>query len=273
MILPLAYHKGELISTQAISFSANNLSLHRGYGIFDYFTYHNGRNIHLDWYLDRFYRSASKANLKLKLDRSELIDMINHIYKYNNIQRSNMKLILSGGDSLNGFTNKGNSELMILNYQHQDNPAVYYTDGVRLITYEHVRPFAEIKTTNYMIPYLMQPELKKVGAIDVLYVSNNMVSETSRANIFSIKNGLIATPDQHILPGITRKALLTKCKEFPIITKPLTLSEMLSAEEVFISSSTKKAMPVIQINDELIGNGKVGPITTKLNHWLTELYA
>lgn len=273
MILPLAYHKGEIVSTDTISFSANNLSLHRGYGIFDYFTYHNGQNIHLEWYLDRFYSSASKANLKLDLGRSELIDTINQIYKSNNIQRSNIKLILSGGNSLNGFTYNGDSELMILNYQHQDNPTNYYSDGVRLITYEHVRPFAEIKTTNYMIPYLMQPELTKVGAIDVLYVSNSMVSETSRANIFSIKKGQITTPDQHVLPGITRKALLTKCNEFPIIAKPLTLAEILSADEVFISSSTKKAMPVIQINDQVIGTGKVGPITTKLNHWLTELYA
>ena len=269
MVLHYGFHNDRICPISEMSIGPNNLSLHRGYGIFDYFTYHNRSNIHLDWYLDRFYSSAGKAHLSIKKSREDLIDIINKLYDLNRTPESNFKLILSGGNSTNGYSPSNELELLVLNYRHRHHPTNYYTQGISLITHRHVRPFADIKSTNYMIPYLLKSKLEDSEAVDVLYVMEGIVSETSRANIFCCQRGILYTPSRDILPGITRRMLMSDQTSYPVVERDITLDELMASDEVFITSSTKKVMPVVRIDGQPIEGGGVGPIATELNKWLT----
>ncbi len=86
-----------------------------------------------------------------------------------------------------------------------------------------------------------------------------MVSESSRSNFFIVKNGIISTPDSHILMGITRKKILELDGHVQI--RPVSFEETLEADEAFISSTTKILLPVIKIDEHKIGTGKPGPVT------------
>jgi len=269
MVLHYGFHNDQICPISEISIGPNNLSLHRGYGIFDYFTYHNRSNIHLDWYINRFFSSARKAHLNIKKSRDELIDIINKLYDLNSTPESNFKLILSGGDSTNGYSPSNEHELLVLNYRHSHHPTDYYSQGISLITHRHVRPFADIKSTNYMIPYLLQSKLEDSGALDVLYVMEGIVSETSRANIFCCKHGILYTPSRDILPGITRRMLIEDQNSYSVIERDITLEELMASDEVFITSSTKKVMPVVRIDGQPISGGKVGSIAPDLYTWMT----
>ena len=269
MALPYGFHNDRISPLAEMSVGPNNLSLHRGYGIFDYFTYHNKFNLHLDWYLDRFFTSADKAHLRLDQSRQGLIDIINELYDLNQTPTSNIKLILSGGSSTNGYSPSKKTDLLVLNYRHSPPPTSQYTQGVSLITHRHVRPFADIKSTNYIIPYLLRSKLEESGALDVLYVLEGIVNETSRANIFCCRNNVLYTPSRDILPGITRKTLLTDQTMYPVVQQDITFDELICSDEVFITSTIKKVMPVVKIDGILINGGRVGPIAKQLYQWMT----
>jgi branched-chain amino acid aminotransferase len=137
-----------------------------------------------------------------------------------------------------------------------------YQNGIKLLTVEHVRAIADIKTTNYTLPVWHSVNWKKLGAEDVLYHWNGQVSESSRSNFFLVKDGVIHTPDQHILHGVTRKHLIQVAEQ--VVIRPIRLEEVWEADEAFISSTTKVLLPVTQLDDQKIGSGKAGKITLDL---------
>jgi branched-chain amino acid aminotransferase len=96
----------------------------------------------------------------------------------------------------------------------------------------------------------------------VIYHHNGFISESSRSNIFVIKNGKIATPDQNILHGITRKRVLELDPTIEI--RPISFEELLDADELFMTATTKKILPVTMIDDKKIGLGIPGSRTIQL---------
>ena len=137
------------------------------------------------------------------------------------------------------------------------------------MTLEYVRPIADIKTTNYALAVWHSAQWKKQGAEDVLYHMNGFISESSRSNFFIVKDGELITPSEHILLGITRKNLIKIAGQVTI--RPISLQEVWDADEAFICSTTKVLLPVTQIDDRTIGNGKPGPISVSLLEKFKEL--
>jgi branched-chain amino acid aminotransferase len=78
-----------------------------------------------------------------------------------------------------------------------------------------------------------------------------------------VKDGIISTPDRHILMGITRKHLLDVAGG-NVQVRPISLDEVWEADEAFISATTKILLPVTQIDDRKVGSGKVGKVSLDL---------
>ena len=93
-----------------------------------------------------------------------------------------------------------------------------------------------------------------------------------RANFFIVKNdNAIVTPETEILKGITRKQTLELAQPFyQIERRPLLLEELATAKEAFIASSTKQIMPVVQLDNIGIGNGRPGAVSQHLLTLLKE---
>jgi branched-subunit amino acid aminotransferase/4-amino-4-deoxychorismate lyase len=172
-----------------------------------------------------------------------------------------IRMVLSGGVSENHFS-PATGKLFMFAESLMFPSEEKYQNGIKLLTLEHVRAIADIKTTNYTLPVWHSVNWKRLGAEDVLYHWNGLVSESSRSNFFMVKDGTIHTPDQHILHGITRKHLIEVADE--VVIRPVSLEEVWEADEAFISSTTKVLLPVTQLDDRKIGNGKSGKITLDL---------
>jgi D-alanine transaminase len=99
----------------------------------------------------------------------------------------------------------------------------------------------------------------------ILYNETGELTEASACNVYIVKNGVIATPetDHQILPGITRMLLIEILRadgSLPIEERSVTLDELHTADEVWISSSTKEIAPVIMVDGQPVGDGGVGDI-------------
>ena len=262
---------GEMLPQEKASLGITDVGLLRGYGIFDFFRCRRQKPLFLDDYLNRFFHSARLMDLACPFSKVELEGQVRDLLVKNNFEHSGMRLVLTGGYSPDGY-HIAKPNLLLLNTPISNFSGDLYEQGARLLTYQYQREYPEAKTTNYIVSLRKQVECTQKKAIDVLYHNGEDVFEASRSNIFIVSDGVIITPQQGVLPGITRKhTLILADEKFTIEQRALGLRELYNAEEVFLTSSAKKIMPVIQVDDHTIGDGKPGMATRYLIKAFEEL--
>ena len=262
------YINGKITLAKNANINVMDLGLLRGFGIFDFLQNINGIPLFIDDYLDRFENSARLMDLEFpEKNRSILIQNILKLIKKNNFRHSGLRLILTGGYSEDAFSPTLPNFIIVEQEIKQNSDYQGFINGEKLILHEYTREIPKIKTTNYIVPILLQKKWKNEGAIDVLYHENGFVTESSRSNFFIInENDEILTPDENVLHGITRKKIIEiiKQKSLKLSIRNITLEETLNAKEAFITSSTKGILPIVQLDKYKINDGKVGQLTKEL---------
>jgi branched-chain amino acid aminotransferase len=267
-----AFVRGEIISQEKAFLHISDLSIQRGYGVFDFFKVGGEHPYFLNDYLDRFYHSASVMRLVVPYERRDLKVIILQLIKQNELRESGVKMILTGGYSRDGYQ-VGESNL-IITQQPLVLPANEQIDkGIKVITYEYVRDFALAKTINYTMGIWLSKLVADNNASDVLYHKNGTVSEFPRCNFFIVKkDGTVVTPAENVLLGVTRMQVMDLAsKHYRCETATVTLEDLRTAREAFLTSTTKRIVPIVQIGDISIGNGKPGPVTIALLNHLVDL--
>ena len=253
-----------LVPASEASLSIADLSIQRGYGIFDFFKTVAGEPVFLDDHLDRFYSSAYQMRLPVKQSRQELTEILKTLIRKNNLEDSGIRITLTGGYSADGFNISDQSNLVVTQQSFQTNRD--FDKSISIITYDYQRQFSTAKTLDYLKAIWLQPVLKEKRVDDVLYINNGILRECPRSNFFLINNnGEILTSAHDILKGVTRKHILkVASKNFVAVERDITMDDLKNAKEAFISSTTKNIMPVTKIDGRILGGGKTGEITRAL---------
>jgi len=255
----------QIIDLEKAHIHVSDLALLRAYGIFDFFRLAGLTPLFFEDHIARFFESADVLRLKCPVGRKALKSMILELIAQNTIQNSGMRLVLTGGESPNGYA-IGKPTLFVLNEPINPLPQSHFDDGIKLISHEYLRDIPEVKTINYLMGIYKLPEVQAKGAVDMLYHWEGKISELTRSNFFVVDQyNRIITPGKGILKGVNRKHALEVAKEkFEVVERDLFMKELAQAKEAFITGTTKKVMPVIQIDDIRIGDGKPGPVTMEL---------
>jgi D-alanine transaminase/branched-chain amino acid aminotransferase len=257
---------GDFLSPENAVIHVSDLALLRGYGIFDFFRAIDGKPIFLEDHLDRFENSAHLMGLNIPFSRQECRDIIFKIIEKSPNPMLGVKLILTGGYSSDGYVPAEKANFIAYGAPFTFKPADY---GMKVLTHHYIREIPEIKTLNYVVPIRHLPQLKAAGADDVLYYFNGNVSELSRSNIFIVKNDKIATPTEGVLYGITRKKTLAIAQQhFEVEERAVTLAELLDADEIFTTGSTKRVTAIVQVDGKTF---PFGNITRKLQELLINM--
>ena len=257
----VCYFNGDYIRFNDLKIHVSDLMFQRGYGIFDFFRTRNGQIPWLEDYMDRLFNSLELAALEILPNRNEFKEIIRELGQRNGLRNGAFKVIVTGGysDSLDAVS--GQANLIILNIPWMLPPEKSFIQGVSLLSYPFIRPNPEIKTLNYFNTLMLRKKMKEYNAVDILLHGDN-ISEASRANIFCIKNRTIYTPASNILPGITRKQVLSLIPE--IILEDIPYSSLFEFDEVFITSTSRDVTPVVSVDGNKIGNGTPGKITREI---------
>lgn len=147
-------------------------------------------------------------------------------------------------------------------------PAEDYENGVWVVTYQFQRENPRAKRTTFIsVTDSIRQELPKTANEGLMVDQNGDILEGFSSNFFAVKEGEIWTSDEEILPGITRSLVLQAAqrKHIKVQFKTVNLSDIPFLEEAFITSSSRAVLPVRQINNYIIGNGKPGTITRTLS--------
>jgi D-alanine transaminase/branched-chain amino acid aminotransferase len=263
------WFNGSWKKASEVQVSVRDVGFLRGFGIFDFFRIMDGTPVFLSDHLERFMRSADLMGLKLSYSKEELAACIHELAAMSTDACLGVKMVLTGGESSNGFEPGEQANLWIL-------PGVFqFADplkGMRLLSQVYVREMAEIKSLNYAFAIRNWAQVKAAGADDLIYHTlEHGVSESSRSNLFYVKNGVIHTPDVHILEGITRKHVIDLASEtYEVKIGHCSLADFLQADEVFTTGSTKRVVPILAIDGQPIGDGLRGPVAKRLYDLLVE---
>ena len=141
--------------------------------------------------------------------------------------------------------------------------------GATCITMPDVRWLrCDIKTIQLLPNVLGKQAAAEAGALDVLFVRDGVITETSHANVLAVIDGVIRThPTNHlILPGVTRAVVLEIARDLrlQVDETPFLPRDLTRASEVFLAGTTTDVMPIVRVDDVVIGDGKPGSIATTL---------
>lgn len=262
---------GNITPKESAVLGVTDLAILRGYGLFDFFMVKQGRPVFYDDYFDRIERSAKILRLDFPLSRTAFKAHIHELITANEITHAGLKMILTGGYTEDGF-NPTSPNLLIIVVPLPQHPAYKYQEGVKLMLHEYQRSFPAVKSINYLMGVHLHPQQLAVGAEDILYHQKGVIRETVRANFFIVDaEGRVITPGSQILEGVTRKQVLRLSSPiYKTEIRDITVSDLAYAKEAFLTSSTKQIMPVVRVDDIIIGSSKPGPITRRLSRLLKE---
>lgn len=266
-----AYINHEFVPLERASLHISDLSIQRGFGVFDFFRIKDGVPLFLDHYLNRFFNSIKILGLQDAPGRDDLQEVITELIARNGMSDAGIKLIFTGGYSPDAY--QPTSGNLIVSQHVLKLPTMeQLSKGIRIITHPYRRELAEVKTINYITGVWLQTKLKERKADDVLYHFNHEVSEFPRCNFFGVtKKDELVTPGNHVLHGITRRNVLDVARNrFEVAERTVTMADLAEVKEAFLTSTTKGILPIVEVDGRPVGNGKPGRITMELHAMLLQ---
>ncbi len=126
----------------------------------------------------------------------------------------------------------------------------------------------DIKSVALLPNILLRHQAVSVGAVEAILVRDGFVTEGSSTNVFIAKAGRIVTPPRthKILAGVTRGLVIELCRDldFPLLEQEVPEEQLRDADEIWITSSSKDALPIVSLDGRRVGNGSPGPLWRKL---------
>ncbi len=261
----IAYWNGEYVPLSEVRISPYDIGFLRGYGIFDVLPVVHGKPFLWERHFERLFNSAEMLHLNLPVKSDGWKEILDHVIKKNTACES-IRTVVSGGPSADSYTPEGTETFLVLPETKTIYPESIYTEGVKVMTLDFARQLSSAKIANHVSAIRNLPEKKKAGAFEILYVSGGEVFEAATSNIAMVSHGVIVTPMEGILPGVTMNHTLLLAEKSGLKTerRMISFEEFLLADEVFLTASSKEIVPVVRVDAHVIGTGVPGKVTKKL---------
>ncbi|MBJ95962.1 MAG: branched-chain amino acid aminotransferase [Rickettsiales bacterium] len=228
-------------------------------------------------HLDRLRRSADTLQIPVPWSDQHFGEVVAGLLSRGAQQaEAVLRIMVTRGDGGHGlaFPEPQRSRLVVFSRPLPALDSVLYREGVKVVLPEAARHKgqavpADVKSGSYLAAVLALAEARLSGGFEALLrASDGAVSEATTSNVFVVRDGVLMTPglSDHILPGITRALVLSiaRSRDLKIVEEPIYESSLLSADEVFLTSSIKEVLPVNSVGDKAVGSDCPGPITVIL---------
>jgi len=148
--------------------------------------------------------------------------------------------------------------------------------GIRVVTTADTRwQYCNVKSVNLLGNAIAKKHAQRAGADEAILLADGFVREGASSNFFAVKNGYLVTHplDDHILPGVVRDRVigLALASKIRVDERPLREAELFDLDEAFMTSTTQGVMPIVEIDNRVIGNSRRGEITAQLQRRFDDL--
>jgi branched-chain amino acid aminotransferase len=248
-----------------------------GEGIYETMRTYHGRPFLFDRHMRRLRRSARMIDLPLPFSDEELAAQIRTTQDAATLDgEAYIRVLVTRGIGELTYDLKAtpHPSIVIIVKPQIDPPADAYEKGVRVVIVDIVRNHPAtvnpmIKSNNLMNSALaMQQALRSNAFEGVMRNYKGELTECTTSNLFIVNNNVALTPplEAGLLPGITREFLFDVGKDVGVEVAETVLGDedLFRADEAFLTSTTRELVPIVTVNDRMIGSGRPGPVTWKL---------
>ncbi|WP_343076282.1 D-amino-acid transaminase [Pullulanibacillus sp. KACC 23026] len=246
----------------------------RGYqfgdGVYEVIRVYDGKLFEMDAHMRRLERSLSAIRIPFKTPIPELEHQLLELCRLNQLENGMIYMQITRGTSERTHAFPKNAEPVLVAYTKSlERPIKEIQEGVKVCLTEDIRWLrCSIKSLNLLPNSLAKQEAVEKGCQEAVLHRGDTVTEGSSSNIFIVKGKTLFTHPANnlILNGITRLWVIRNAVSlgFTVVEKHFTKDNLLQADEAFITSTIQEIMPVIKVEDHLIGSGVPGEITQKL---------
>lgn len=241
--------------------------------VYEVTTVVDGKLIGFDGHFERLQRSLKELSIPAEIGRDDLLAVHRELISRNGLDQGMIYLQVSRGnpgDRDFAFPPDDTQPTVVLFTQEkQVVGTAVEREGLKIVSVPDLRwGRRDIKTVQLLYPSLAKMEAKRHGADDAWLVEEGFVTEGTSNNTYIVKDGKIITRDlsHDILHGITRKSVLACARllQMEVEERPFTLEEAYAADEAFATSASGFTNPVVEIDGNVIGTGKPGPVGDRL---------
>ena len=249
-----------------------------GVGLFETMRANNGVVFALEDHLGRLFFSAHKLAIKNSYDKEYMRQAIHKLLEANGLKDARLRLTLTSG-SISAGQAEQKSTLLITATELTRYPAEFYEKGVTVALCPYRQnpfdPTCGHKVLSYFPRMLGLEFARKYRCAEALwFTTDNRLAEGCISNVFLVKGGKLLTPpvETPVLPGVARKTVceMSLRDSIELEEKSLTIDDVLSADELFLTNVIMKVLPVNSVEKHTVGDGKVGPVTKKVQKMFDE---
>lgn len=264
-----------------------------GDGVFEGIRIFGDRIFRGDRHVNRLFRSAKVIGLNPGISKADMLEEIcrvarewgelNQVILYENQESLYVRVVISRGDGDLGLDPRKCSKpnCIVIVDRITLYPKEWYETGLKLVTTSVKRNIPDalppqVKSLNYLNNIMAKLIANEAGAAEAVFINHlGYISEATADNIFIVKNGKLITPPESdgVLAGITREAVLELAVTHGIPHQEghVTLYDLYSAEECFVTGTAARIAPVANVDTRDIGEEMPGPITKQLMKELDQL--
>jgi branched-chain amino acid aminotransferase len=267
---------GKYYSERDAKVSVFDHGLLYGDGVFEGIRAYHGRVFKLKEHIDRLFYSAKAILLEIPMSHAQLMKATVETCRANKLRDGYIRLVVTRGIGSLGLNPRSckKPSVIIIADKIQLYPPEYYQRGLDIITVPTTRNLHSalnpaIKSLNYLNNILAKIEANNAGVEEaVMLNAEGFVAECTGDNLFIVKNRALFTPplSAGALYGITRQTVIELAEEAGLkVSEPnLTRYDLFNADECFLTGTGAELIPVVKIDGRVIGTGKPGPITRRL---------
>ena len=269
------YLNGKFVDQKDAKISVFDHGFLYGDGAFEGIRSYNHLVFKLDEHLDRLYETAHTMMIKIPLTKKQMSKVVIDTLKINKLKDAYIRLVITRGEGDLGLDpNKcyGETGIIVITDKITLYPKEMYDNGMEIITVPTIRNHPEavnprLKSLNYLNNIMAKIEASNSGYSEAIMMDHQgFVAECTGDNIFIVKKGVLSTPSQGRLKGITRDVVLDLAAKVKIKTQEclLTRHEVYTADECFLTGTAAEIIPVVKVDGRPIGDGKPGALTKKM---------
>jgi len=242
-----------------------------GDGIYEVVPVVGGKMVDKAPFLERLTRSLGELRIDMPMSEADYLAMHDKLIELNGINEGGVYSQITRGVADRDFAFPKDATPSVVAFTMKksllENPSA--TTGVKVVTVEDIRwKRRDIKSVALLGQVMAKQEAVDKGGFEGWMVEDGFVTEGTSSTAYIVKNDTIVTRQlsNSILPGIRRKAILKLCADHNVKLeeRPFTVEEALSADEAFLSSATTLVMPIVEIDNTMIGGGQPGPMTRRM---------
>ena len=266
--MPVVYLNGQTMPIEEASISVLDRGFLFGDGVYEVIPAYGGHLFRLQEHLQRLQNSLDGIRLQNPLTNQQWADTLNNIVEQNQGEDQSVYLHVSRGVAAirdHVFPDEVSATVFIMSNELKSVSRENLQHGVSAITLDDIRWHAcNIKATALLANTMLRQQAKEEGAVEAILVRDGLATEGAASNIFMVKNKVLITSPTGpmLLPGITRDLVLelARANNISCEERDITEEELREADEIWMTSSTKEVVPIVELDGKPVGNGEYGPI-------------